>query len=96
MRLVYGALLVVGVVGIAGWILAVALGEVGDRRLRLDPRVETGARTLLAAAVGFGMGGLSAAFAGWPDPIHLAGALGGAAAMAAVARFLGAEDQESP
>jgi len=84
---VYGVALAVGMAALVGWIAAGSSSASG----RLDPerRLGTAGRAVVAALVGFGMGGLSAAFAGWPIAGHVAAALAGALVMAAVAVFLG-------
>lgn len=82
---VYAVVLVVGVVALVGWIFARALSLNVDRP-SIDPerRFGTGGRRLVAALVGFGMGGMSAEFSplGIPWPVSLALAILAAAVLA--------------
>ena len=47
---------------------------------------------MVAAVVGFGLGGMSASFAGWSTFFALLGAVAGAVLMTAAARYLGIDD----
>lgn len=81
---VYAVVLVVGVVGLLGWVMLHVLAGNLDRP-SLDPEERFGVpgRRVVAALVGFGMGGMSAEFSprdlAWPVALLLA-MLGAAAA----------------
>lgn len=82
---VYAIVLAVGVVALIAWIFTTVLaGNLG--RSSLDPEARFGlpGRRAVAAAVGFGMAGMSAEFSplgiGWPLALVLALAGGGALA----------------
>ena len=82
---IYAVLLVLGVVALLGWIMARAF-SVNIERPSMDPESRFGVpgRRVVAALVGFGMGGMSAEFSprdlSWPVALVLA--LIGAAAAA--------------
>ena len=90
MRAVFGIALAVGFVGLLGWIAAVAVSESVDGWSGADPDARFGpnGRRVVAAIFGFGMAGLSAAYAGWPMAVATGAALvgGGVAAFLATAR----------
>ncbi len=89
MRAVFGVALALGSLALVAWIAAVAVaGSVrGWEGVDPDKRLGRGGRGVVAAVFGFGMAGLSAAYAGWPTPAATAAALVGAAAAVAVARI---------
>ncbi len=72
-----------GLAGIVGWALLRGLGDPGAAG-RWDPEARLGRSGRLAVAVltGFGLGGMSATFAGWATGLALVAALAGAAAVA--------------
>ena len=74
MRWVFALALVVGMVALIAWTLL--QGRVGERRP--GPAVIRG----IAASVAFGMGGLSAAYAGWNLWLATVGAVAAAAVAA--------------
>lgn len=82
---VYAVVLSVGIVALIGWIFARSFAT-GTDRARVDPESRFGirGRRVVAAAVGFGMGGMSAEFSprnlSWP--VALLAAVAGAAAAA--------------
>ncbi len=85
---IYAITLALGLLALLVWIVGVAVGAWVDGWEFADPERrfgETG-RSTTAAVVGFGMGGMSATFAGWNPVLAAAAALVGAAAMVAVAR----------
>jgi hypothetical protein len=57
----------------------------------LDPEVRFGSRgrAIVAGVTGFGMGGISASYAGWNSWLALAGAVAGASVMAVLAWRIG-------
>ena len=50
-------------------------------------------RYVVGGILGFGLGGISASYGGWPTGAAVAAAIGGAAIAMAAARFLGVDDQ---
>lgn len=95
MTTLFAVVLVVGVVGLIGWMVAHSLAESGERPDR-DPEVRFGVpgRRVVAALVGFGMAGMSAQFAAidLSAPIVVAAAVAGALVAAWWAGFAGAGD----
>ncbi len=83
--------LVIGLLGLLAWVVAGTIGESVAGWSRVDPEARFGAagRFTVAGLVGFGMGGLSASFAGWPGWAVVVGAIGGAAVAVGAARLLG-------
>ncbi len=94
---VYAVAIVLGVVGILAWVtMGLAATSMHDMS-RLDPEERFGdrGRYIVAAVMGFGMGGMSASFGGWNDVLAVVAAVAGSAAAVAAARYLGVdEDQE--
>lgn len=94
---VYAVVLVVGVVALIAWILLAAFASNIDRA-DLDPERRLGipGRRLVAAAVGFGMAGMSAEFSprdlAWPVALVLA--VAGAVAAGWYAGRVGVGDDE--
>ena len=87
---VYAISLVSGVVLLLAWVAAVAVAETVAGWDHVDPDRRFGRRGRLAVAglTGFGLGGMSATFGGWPVVAALAGAIGGAVLMGAAALYL--------
>ncbi len=73
MTLIYGLAIALGAAGV---VAAVALA-VNPQRRALP---ETGRNGLLGL-LGFGLGGMSSSFAGWPSVLAFVGALAGAAVL---------------
>ena len=95
---VYAVVLVVGIVALIAWIfLTVLAGNLG--RPRLDPEHRFGVpwRRVVAAAVGFGMAGMSAEYSplGIEWPLALMLAVVGGVAAAWYAGRVGLEAEES-
>ena len=91
---IYAICTVLGVVALLAWItLGIAAGA-GDDRRYLDPELRFGerGRAAVAAVLGFGLGGMSASFAGWASGLALIGAIIGAVAAVVVGRYLGVEE----
>ena len=87
MRAVFGSALGFGTILLLAWIVAVAVaGSVGGWE-KIDPDARFGltGRRVVAAVFGFGMAGLSAAFAGWPMVVATLAALAGAVVAGTVA-----------
>lgn len=95
---VYAVTLIAGVVALIGWIFATVLASNAGRPA-FDPEARFGVpgRRLVAAAVGFGMAGMSAEYSplgiGWPLALGLA--LAGGSAAAWYAGRVGLEDEGS-
>jgi hypothetical protein len=90
MTAVYAVTLVAGFVLILMWVAAVAVAESVPGWQHVDPEQRFGrnGRLAVAALMGFGLGGMSSSFAGWPVAAAVAGALGGALLSGATAWFL--------
>lgn len=88
---VYAIVLIVGVIGLLVWVAMTAVGETVEGWRGVDPEARFGVRGrfALAAALGFGLAGMSATFAGWPGLWVFAAALGGAALTVVVAARYG-------
>lgn len=95
---VYAVVLVVGIVALIAWIFLTVLAGNVDRP-GLDPEHRFGlrGRRVVAAAVGFGMAGMSAEYSplgiGWPLALVLA--VAGAVAASWYAGRVGLEAEES-
>ncbi len=87
MRAVFGLALGFGSVAVLGWIIAVAVAESveGWEKVSPDARFGLTGRRAVAAVFGFGMAGLSAAYAGWPMAVATLAAAAGAVVAAAIA-----------
>lgn len=87
MNVIYAISLVLSLLLLLAWVAAVAIAGMVDGAETFDPesRFGTRGRLALAAGLGFGLAGLSASYAGWPDVIALIAALGGAVIVAGVA-----------
>ena len=85
----YAVALGAGFFGLLGWIAAAAVAASVDGWERIDPdeRLGVNGRSAVAGVFGFGMAGLSAAYAGWPTAAAAGAAILGAVAAAAVARL---------
>lgn len=95
MRAAFAISLVLGMVGLIVWVVGRALGETAAG---LDPEKRfgrTGRRTI-AALISFGMGGLSAAYAGWPPWPAIAVAVIAAALGAWYAGLRSGDPNEEP
>lgn len=87
MRAVFGYALGLGTVALLAWIIAVAVAGSVEGWAKADPDARFGltGRRIVAAVFGFGMAGLSAAFAGWPMAVATLAAAAGAVVAGAVA-----------
>lgn len=87
MRALFGIALAAGFLGLLGWIVAVAVSDSVDGWESVDPAERFGStgRRILAGVLGFGMAGLSAAYAGWPMAGATVAALAGATAAVVIA-----------
>lgn len=89
MRAVFGIALGLGILSLLGWIAAVAVSSTVEGWESVDPDARFGmtGRRAVAALFGFGMAGLSAAYAGWAIALATAAAILGAMGAAAIAGF---------
>ncbi|GBD84644.1 hypothetical protein BMS3Abin02_01038 [bacterium BMS3Abin02] len=80
MRAAYGVALVVGLIALITWVIAVAASrtDIGSP----EQRFGLSGRRVVGALIAFGMGGLSAAYGGWPPWAAVIAA--GTAAAAAI------------
>jgi hypothetical protein len=87
----YAVVLAVGLVALGTWIAAGAIASSVDGRSSLDPEARFGPRGRMAigSAVGLGMGGLSATYAGWDSLPALLAAVAAAGFGALIARVFG-------
>jgi len=94
---VYAICVVAGSVAALTWItLAITASAVSGKE-HLDPEVRFGepGRFIVAGVLGFGLGGISASFAGWSSFPAVLGAIGGAVLLVGGARVLGVEGNET-
>ena len=87
MRAVFAFALGFGFVALLGWIAATAVAESVDGWEKVDPDARFGltGRRVVAGVLGFGMAGLSAAYAGQPMALATLAAVAGAILGAAIA-----------
>ncbi len=87
MRAVFGIALGFGAVMLLTWIAAVGVSQSVEGWAKVDPDARFGltGRRVVAGVFGFGMAGLSAAYAGWPMAVATLAAAAGAVVAAAVA-----------
>ena len=90
MTAVYAISLISGVFLLLAWVASVAVAETVAGWDHVDPDRRFGRRGRLTVAglAGFGLGGMSASYAGWPAAAALAGAVGGAVLVGAAAYYL--------
>jgi hypothetical protein len=87
---VYAVVLIAGFVALLGWVALTAVGATVDGWNRADPETRFGPRGRfgIAGALGFGLAGMSATFAGWAGLWSFVAAIGGALfAVAVAARY---------
>lgn len=95
---VYAVVLIVGVMALIAWIfMTVLAGNIASPNLDPEHRFGIAGRRVVAAAVGFGMAGMSAEYSplGIAWPLALVLAVAGAAAAAWYAGRVGVELEES-
>lgn len=92
---VYAIATVLGVIAIVTWVVLgmIADAVVGKESLDPDTRFGAAGRGVVAAVAGFGLGGMSASYAGAATPLALLGAVAGAVVMVVVGRYLGVEEE---
>ena len=95
MTALFAVSLIVGVGAILLWIALSVVATSVDGWEQSDPETRFGAkgRATIAAVTGFGMGGISATYAGWSNGFVIGASLVGAAVMAVAAAKLGQETE---
>jgi hypothetical protein len=95
---VYAIVLVAGIIALLIWVARTAIADTVEGWEKVDPEARFGrrGRTVVAAAMGFGLAGMSATFAGWAAPLAFVGALLGAGFLVAVAVMFGPEGADDP
>ncbi|MCP4967796.1 MAG: hypothetical protein GY926_21500 [bacterium] len=91
---IYAVCIVLGVIGILGWLVLGLLSSSLDDKEHLEPEERFGSvgRSVIAGVAGFGLAGMSASFGGWNDGLAVVVALAGAGAAVVVAGYLGVEE----
>jgi hypothetical protein len=87
MNTLYGLVLLIGFVGLVGWIVVTAVASSVDGWGAFDPetRFGTTGRSIVAGSIGFGMAGISMLYTTLPSWLSLVAALIGAAALIVIA-----------
>lgn len=96
MTAVYAIALAVGLFALVAWIAMSAVAESVDGWDRFDPQSVVGdrGRLVIAGAIGLGMGGLSASYAGWSTGVAAVASILGAGGLATVTFLLGAPNRQ--
>ncbi len=92
---VYAIATILGVIGIIAWVTLGMISTAVSHAQRLDPETRFGlaGRSVVAGTIGFGLGGMSASYAGAGTLLAVLGAVAGAGALVVVGRFLGVEEE---
>jgi hypothetical protein len=93
---VYAISVVLGFLGIISWVFLGLTASAVAGKSALDPEEKFGerGRVTVAATLGFGLGGMSASFAGWGTTLSVVGAIAGATLAVVSARYLGFDEDE--
>ncbi|MDJ0497199.1 MAG: hypothetical protein QNJ89_05165 [Acidimicrobiia bacterium] len=93
---VYAVVLVLGVVALLGWLVfgLAATSVDGKEGWNPEDRFGVSGRQVVAGLLGFGLGGMSASFAGWASGLAVLAAIGGVIVGLLSVRFLGVEDAD--
>lgn len=96
MTVLYGVVLMIGLVLLTAWIVAAAVGSMVDGWGHVNPEQRWGAtgRSVVAGFVGFGMAGISMLYTTLPDALSILAAVAGAAGLVAVSRWFVPPDTE--
>lgn len=96
MNAIFAVCIVLGVIGIFGWLTMGLLSSSLRDKAHLDPEDRFGAvgQSVIAGISGFGLAGMSASFGGMNDALALTAAVIGAGAAVVVARYLGVESDQ--
>lgn len=91
---IYAGCIVLGVIGILGWLTLGLLSTSLRDKEHWEPEARFGSvgRLLIAGITGLGMAGMSASFGGWNTALSLVAALAGTGAAIALALYLGVEE----
>ncbi len=91
----YAIAVLLGALGLTTWIVVGVMAE-RPGSAAVDPEVRFGVRgrSIVAGVLGFGLGGMSSSYAGWPVVAVLAAATGGAALAVVSGRYLGVGGDE--
>lgn len=92
---VYAVCVVVGFIAVVAWVTLGLTAVAVEGKENLDPEMRFGAtgRYVVGGVLGFGLGGISASYGGWPSGAAFAAAGGGALLAVLAARFLGVDDE---
>lgn len=93
---VYAVVLVLGVLALLAWlVLGLAASSVdGKESWNPEDRFGVSGRQVVAGLLGFGLGGMSASYAGWASGLTVLAAIGGVIVGLLSVRFLGVEDAD--
>jgi hypothetical protein len=93
---IYAVCVVAGSLAALGWIALGTISSAFAEKAHLDPETRYGeaGRFVVGGVLGFGLGGMSASFAGWGAIPALLGAIGGTGLLLVAARLLGVEQDE--
>lgn len=91
---VYAVCVVLGFLAVLTWVFLglTASAVVGKSALEPEQRFGELGRMAVAGTLGFGLGGMSASFAGWGMTLSLGGAVAGAGLAIVSARYLGFDE----
>jgi hypothetical protein len=91
----YAIATILGVIGIIAWVALGLIATSVPGKEAADPETRFGlaGRSVVAVFIGFGLGGMSASYAGAGTFVALLGAIVGAIALVVVGRYLGVEDE---
>lgn len=94
---VYAICVVVGAIALIGWVVLGLTASSVEGTDSVDPEDRFGepGRMVVLGVLGFGLGGMSASFAGWGNGLSVVGALGGAVGAMLIGRYLGVEGDSS-
>jgi hypothetical protein len=92
----YAVAVLLGAVSLGSWILLGVMAERPGSSV-VDPEARFGlrGRSTVAGVLGFGLGGMSASYAGWPELAALGAAAGGAVFAVLSGRYLGIGGDEA-
>ena len=92
---IYAVAVALGFVGVLGWVTLGLAAASLEGKANIDPETRFGltGRYVVGGTLGFGMGGISASYGGWPSGAAVAAAIGGAVIAIAAAQFVGVGDE---
>lgn len=90
MVVVYAVAVIGGALALVAWVAVAALAERPDSTVQApDERFGRTGQDAVTFTLGFGLGGMSASFAGWPGVAAAAAAIAGGVALLVSGRWLG-------